>query len=87
MNIWREVVSSELHAGRGSVLGPATGRRTRWWVLTLTCGHKAERHVRYRKADLPAPKGTRRTSDDVLPPPTRVSCRECARAVLKEMFS
>lgn len=82
-NIWREVSAARLH----SALEPATSRRTRWWVLTLTCGHQVERHVRYRKTDPPLPKGTRRSADDLLPALTRVACPQCRRAVLKEMFS
>jgi len=84
VNIWRDVTSFELHGGRGL---RAASRRTRWWVLSLTCGHRAERHVRYRKLDPPRPKGSRRLASEVLPPPARISCRECTRAVLKEMFS
>lgn len=87
MNVWRDVTEAVLRTGRGSVLGPDTGRRTRWWDLLLSCGHHAERHARYRKLDSPAPQGTRRAAADVLPPVTRVSCPECTRAVLKEMFS
>ncbi len=87
MNVWCEVTAAHLHSGRGSGYGPDTSRRTRWWVLDLSCGHSVERHVRYRKTDPPLPQSTRRTSDDVLPPVTRVSCPECRQAVLKEMFS
>lgn len=87
MNVWRDVTESVLRAGCGSVLGPDTRRRTRWWDLRLECGHHVERHVRYRKLDSPARQGTRRAAADVLPPVARVACRECARLALKEMFS
>jgi hypothetical protein len=83
VNIWREVAGSELRDGYGF----SSSRRTRWWVLTLSCGHRAERHVRYRKLDSPAPQGTRRTADDVLPPPGRVSCAVCTRYVVREIIS
>ena len=87
MNIWRDVEHATLRSGRGSFLEPAARRRTRWWDLTLTCGHRTERHARYRKADPPLPQGTRRSADDVLPPVVRVACLECRQDALKEMFS
>jgi hypothetical protein len=79
VRVWRDVTHAELHSGRGSVLGPDTSRRTRWWELVLTCGHRKVGNVRYRKTSPPLPKGTRRASDDVLPAPRRVSCPECGR--------
>jgi hypothetical protein len=85
--VWRDVEKALLHSGRGSLLGPDTSRRTRWWELVLPCGHREERHVVYRKADPPLPKGTRRTSDDVLPAPKRVRCAACTREAFKEILS
>lgn len=78
---WRKVVGKpRLREGRGSVLGPATHRRNRWWELELECGHETCRFVRYRP--LPGPPGANRgnqerSRDDVLPPPQRVRCEFC----------
>lgn len=63
-----------LREGRGSVLGPDTARRARWWELRLDCGHTVERSVRYR------PRGgrlARRALSEVLPPPKRARCHLC----------
>ena len=47
---WRKVVSgSHIHEGRGSILGPDTSRRTRWYRLKLECGHEVERVVKYTR--------------------------------------
>lgn len=68
-------------SGRGSVLGPDTSRRTRWWELRLECGHEVERTVRYSKRPGPAARYSRaRSGSDVLPAPKRVRCELCPRA-------
>lgn len=86
--VWRDVDKALMHSGRGSVLGPDTPRRTRWWELVLAeCGHREYRHARYRKTSPPLPQGTRRTSGDVLPAPKRVRCAACTREALKESRS
>jgi hypothetical protein len=85
VNIWRKVKAARLRVGRGSVLGPDTGRRPRWWELDLECGHTAERHVRYRRLAVPQSQGTRRTAGDVLPAPVLVSCAPCTAAVMREI--
>jgi hypothetical protein len=54
VNIWRKVDGAILQGV------PLLQRRTRWWELTLECGHVTERHVRYRRLAVPQPKGTRR---------------------------
>ena len=72
------VVGSELFEGRGSVLGPDTSRRTRWWELTLECGHVVERTVSYDPNTRPAMKHAR-NKGDVLPAPKRARCYECSR--------
>jgi hypothetical protein len=75
---WREVTAASWYSGRGSLLGPDTARRGRWWDLTLTCGHRAERTVRYRPQAHPQRGGTQhRSGRDVLPPPRRVRCAAC----------
>lgn len=79
MNIWRKVDGALLQGV------PLLQRRTRWWELDLECGHKAERHVRYRRLAVPQPKGTRRAAADVLPAPVLVSCAPCTREALREM--
>jgi hypothetical protein len=68
---WASVVSSE---------GPRSGqgwgsRRGRCWVLTLDCGHTAERPVTYKP--LPGQRGGQgreRDLHDVLPAPRRAMC-------------
>lgn len=80
---WRRVLADPepiIHEGRGSLLGPDTSRRTRWWEATLDCGHVVERTVRYGP-----PRDGRRTRGgtqhrlltDVLPAPKRVRCEFC----------
>lgn len=64
--------------GRGSVLGPDTTRRTRWWEGTLECGHGFERTVKYAKREARYPRARR--LDDVLDPPKRVRCHDCRLA-------
>lgn len=76
---WRAVVGDpELRGGRGSVLGPDTSRRTRWWSGELECGHRFERTVRYKPNGWGRSGGWRSRSPlDVLPPPKRVRCDAC----------
>jgi hypothetical protein len=75
---WRAVCSFRRREGRGSVLGPDTVRRARWWELELECGHRVERFVRYRPQDRPQRGGTQhRSGSDVLPAPRRVRCELC----------
>jgi hypothetical protein len=85
---WRDVVSDwagrpvdseSWMSGRGSVLGPDTSRRTKWFELRLSCGHEVERAVRYRSLGPRASRGgtQHRSGRDVLPPPRRVRCEHC----------
>lgn len=76
---WRRVIGDPvLRSGRGSVLGGDTTRRTRWWDMTLDCGHTAERTVRYRAEEGARRGGTqRRSRSDILPSPARVRCSTC----------
>lgn len=79
---WRKVTGTpQWRSGRGSLLGPETPRRTRWWNLTLECGHTAERTVRYgpHANGYPAQRGgtQHRSSADILPAPKRVRCERC----------
>jgi hypothetical protein len=84
---WREVTGHiGPKTGRGSVLGPDTWRRNRWWVLTLSCDHSVERTARYR----PLPKDQRqrggsqsRDIRDVLPAPRRVRCEHCPKEMAR----
>lgn len=79
---WRTVVGEPgLRSGRGSLLGPDTSRRTRWWEGTLDCGHTFERTVRYRPDPSARNSGgwRARPRSAVLPPPKRVRCDECPR--------
>jgi len=80
---WRVVLGDPapaLREGRGSVLGPDTSRRTRWWEMRLECGHTVERIVHYRPVPNPDRGGTQhRRRSDVLPPPRRVRCEFCHR--------
>lgn len=82
---WREVTGKLIwRSGRGSVLGPGTSRRVRWWYLGLECGHKVTRNVRYgphRDGYQRQRGGTRhRSADDMLPAPKRVRCEYCQAA-------
>lgn len=77
---WRMVVEvSGPHCGRGSILGPDTDRRTRWWDLKLECGHFDQRIVRYRKDHRYTGRGKvrHRSADAVLPAPKRIRCESC----------
>lgn len=86
--IRRAVMTAELRTGRGSMLGPDTTRRARWWDLVLECGHQEEREALYRPAGDPQrgddPWRRKRTGGDVLPAPRRVICSECRAAALRE---
>jgi hypothetical protein len=76
---WRTVAKASMRSGRGSVLGPDTTRRTRWWEIDLEpCGHHVQRTVRYKPSDEPQHGGTQhRAADAVLPAPKRVRCEHC----------
>lgn len=78
----RKVVSAHTRAGRGGLLGPDTGRRLHWWELTLECGHREQRNVRYRPRpvtrDTPRANGWHpRDLSDKLPAPRTVNCETC----------
>lgn len=80
----RRVVSALMRSGRGSLLGPATSRRVRWWHCTLECGHVVEPLVRYKPRDnggLRANGYHPRLRDDALPAPKRCRCKECERSL------
>jgi hypothetical protein len=82
---WRAIVSAELRVGRGSVLGPDTTRRARWWELGLKCGHNTQRTVRYERSDNPQRGGTQhRDIGEVLPAPKRVRCELCEAAAARK---
>ncbi len=75
---WRKVVSSShIHEGRGSILGPDTSRRTRWYVLALECGHEVERVVKYEPIGKRRGGTTQRKLSDVKLPPKKVRCDYC----------
>lgn len=77
---WRKVTKAQRHAGRGSFLGGDTSRRSRWWDLTLECGHHEERTCRYKPL-AGGRDGTRhRSADDILPAPARARCHQCLRS-------
>lgn len=71
----RHVRASHLKEGRGSVLGPDTDRRARWWELRLECGHTVERAARYWP--LGAGHQRQRSRFDVLAAPKRTRCGSC----------
>lgn len=79
--IWQKVTDAQLRTGRGSVLGPDTTRRTRWWELTLECGDKTERNAAYQRERSHGDKWDPRVAEDLLPPPKRVVCETCSSAV------
>jgi hypothetical protein len=70
---WRKVTRAMQRTGRGSLLGPDTWRRARWWDLFLECGHVVQRSARY----VPAHDRVRRSWHQALGPPKRVRCGEC----------
>ena len=74
---FRLVTGAIQRSGRGSVLGPDTSRRTRWWELTLDCGHIVERSVRYKKNGRGFPGSRGRKQEDALPPPGHARCEFC----------
>lgn len=74
----RTVVSAALRTGRGSVLGPDTARRARWWQLTLTCGHVVERTVRYQPSGDGRLGSHSRNASEVLPAPKCAKCDHCS---------
>lgn len=76
----RAVVSSSVRVGRGSVLGPDTSRRVRWWHCELECGHIAEPKVRYARAASGSPRANGwhpRPLGAALPAPKRCRCSAC----------
>lgn len=76
---WRKVVKADgPYAGRGSLLGPETSRRVKWWDLTLECGHLVQRSCRYPPPFVPGRR--HRSAGEALPPPKRVLCEMCAAA-------
>lgn len=84
---WRAVMTAEMRSGRGSMIGPDTSRRARWWELGLECGHRVERTARYRP--LPPDERQRggtqhRDRDDLLPPPKRADCEQCKERTRRE---
>lgn len=72
------VVEARERSGRGGILGPSTSRRTRWYDLTLECGHIVERTPEYEDRD-PSLKGQPRNWHQALPPPERARCDFCPR--------
>jgi hypothetical protein len=76
MPLMRVIHSSE-REGRGSFLGPDTTRRTRWYELTLECGHVVERTMKYKPRTGRKANGWHpRSIDDALPPPRRAQCSQ-----------
>ena len=75
----RDVVSSSMTVGRGSLLGGDTFRRVRMFNLILSCGHLVQRRVRYRQNLRYRQGGSApvRSRDDALPAPRRARCEEC----------
>lgn len=77
---WRKVTAARRKAGHTG-LGGVTTRKSRWWELTLDCGHTAERTVRYgpRTDGWPRQRGgtQHRSTADILPAPGRVRCERC----------
>lgn len=77
----RAVVSAQIRAGRGSLLGPDTHRRKRFWRMRLECGHVDDRDVKYRPLDegeRPIRGGQRnRPMTDALPAPKMIRCWAC----------
>lgn len=73
----KTVQTAVLIEGRGSVLGPDTNRRVRWWELYLDCGHITERTARYAARTDGRRPGAPRKLSDVLAAPRRAKCSAC----------
>lgn len=75
-NCYRAVVSAHIFSASG--LFRAKGRSSRWWALTLECGHVEERPVKYTPAGKKRGGSWRnRKVEDALPAPKRVVCHLC----------
>lgn len=75
----RAVVASQIDSGPGSVLGDQ-GRRTRWYTMTLDCGHVVERPVKHVASATRSAGGRgwgMRPQSEVLPAPRRARCDTC----------
>jgi len=73
----RKVVSSELRATRSIGGGPFGSRTSRWWTLTLECGHSVERRAKYTPSGTYAGGIRERSMLDVLPAPKSARCEVC----------
>jgi len=82
-NVREDVTEARMHAGRGSLLGPDTRRRARWWELTLSCGHVVIRNVQYMPREDGNPGHERRFAGDARPAPKRIRCDECTRILAR----
>lgn len=77
---WRVVTAAEYGEGQSKVFY-RNPRTSRWWELTLECGHETIRSARLR----PDPRRSRSqygpgpSDDDILPAPARVRCKDCER--------
>ena len=76
----RAVVKHHVRFVRGGLLGPDTSRRVGMYELTLECGHRVERFVKYApNTQMGRANGWHpRPYDDILPPPVRARCDYCA---------
>jgi len=70
-----EVVSAYLHEWLGDRYHPSS----REWRLTLRCGHRAVRSVKYPPLADGEPFRYR-ANDEVLPAPKRCKCKECEKS-------
>lgn len=70
----RAVLEAHLEEG---CTGWTRGTRSRWWALTLDCGHVEERSARYAPGSFRGGPYRPRGYDDVLPAPQRARCYLC----------
>ena len=79
-----QVKTAWMRSGRGSILGPDTRRRVRWWECKLACGHVVEVMVRYVEQKVPGPRlggWCARSRSDAKPAPKKCHCKTCEKAV------
>lgn len=74
---WRGVTDATYRVGRVRPLSPEAWGFSRWWEMTLECGHPAERAVRYTAARTSGRKFGHRSERDVEPAPRKVRCELC----------
>lgn len=69
---WREVTSSYIRTNRRKHGRITYGTASREWVLTLACGHHANRYVKVPDGQEPFGERVAKAK-----PPAKIRCTEC----------